>query len=77
MADTSTNNKVIVSGHVEERRGIFHIFLSWTDFAGNRQRKSISTGLQVKRNKKRAEDMLHEAKKDQEALLEKMPRLDN
>jgi len=76
MADTSTS-KVKVSGHLEERRGIFRIMLTWTDMAGNRGRKSISTGLPVRGNKKRAEDMLIDVKKEQAAKLKKMPRLDN
>ena len=77
MADTSTNKKITVSGHLEERRGIYRIILSWTDYAGNRKRKSVPTGLAVKGNKKRAEDMLHEVRKDYEALLKGQPRLDN
>ncbi len=76
MADTSTS-KIKVSGHVEEVRGIFHIKLSWVDEAGNRGRKSISTGLPVRGNKKRAEDMLRDIKKEQEAALKRQPRLDN
>jgi integrase len=76
MADSSTS-KVRVSGHIEEVRGIFHIKLNWVDEAGNRGRKSISTGLPVKRNKKHAEDMLIEMKKEQEAALKNLPRLDN
>ena len=77
MAETSTNKKIKISGHLEEVRGIFHIKLTWTDETGNRGRKSISTGLTVKGNRKRAEDMLYEVKKEQEALLKGMPRLDN
>jgi integrase len=77
MAETSITKKIIVSGHVEERRGILSIILSWTDEAGNRKRKSIPTGLAVKGNRKKAEDMMYEAKKEQEALLKDIPRLDN
>ena len=66
-----------ISGHLEEVRNIFHIKLTWTDGAGNRGRKSISTGLAVKGNRKRAENMLYEVKKEQEALLKNAPRLDN
>ena len=77
MADTSTTKKIMVSGHLQERRGIYRIILSWTDEAGNRQRKSVPTGLAVKGNKKKAETMLSEAKKEHEAILLRMPRLDN
>jgi len=76
MADTSTNKKVTVSGHLEDVRGIFHIKLTWNDKMGNRGRKSISTGLAVKGNRKRAEDMLYEVKKEQEAIVKGMPGID-
>jgi len=76
MADTSTNKKIKVSGHIEERNGIFYMFLSWTDATGKRGRKAISTRLTVKGNKGRAEDMLYKAKKEQEALLKDMPSSD-
>ena len=76
MADTSTSKKITVSGHLQERYGLFRILLSWTDATGNRQRKSISTGLAVKGNKKRAEDMLRDVKKEHEALLKGAPTLE-
>ena len=76
MADHQTRN-IKVSGHLSEVRGIFHIKLTWIDEVGNRGRKSISTGLTVKANKKKAEDMLYDARKEQEALLKNQPRLDN
>jgi integrase len=72
MAETSTK-KIKVSGHLEEVRGIFHIKLSWTDQKGKRGRKSISTELAVKGNKGRAENILSEIKKEQEAKLKNMP----
>ena len=77
MAESFTNKKIKVSGHVEERRGILRIILSWVDETGNRKRKSISTGYAVKGNRKKAENMMYEAKKEQAALLENMPRLDS
>jgi len=77
MADTSTNKKITVSGHLEDVRGIFHIKLTWIDGAGKRGRKSVTTGLAVKGNRKRAEDMMMGVRKEQEALLKNMPRLDN
>ena len=77
MADASTNKKIKVSGHLDERRGNFLIVLNWIDEAGNRERKSVATGLAVKGNKGRALDLLYETKKEQEALLINMPRSDN
>ena len=77
MAETSTNKKIKVSGHLEDVRGIFQIKLTWTDQKGNRGRKSISTGLAVKGNKGRAENMLYKAKKEQETLLINMPEIEH
>ena len=64
---------VQVSGHLEDRRGIYHMMLNWTDKHGKRGRKSMSTGLVVKGNKKRAEDMLRTAKKEIEEQLKSAP----
>ena len=58
MADHPQQERIVVSGHIAEVRGIYHMKLSWTDFNAKRCRKSESTGLAVKGNKKRAEDML-------------------
>jgi len=73
MAD-HLQTPINVSGHLEDRRGIFHIMLSWKDENGKRNRKSISTGLILKGNKKRAEEMLRKAKEDQETKLMEGPR---
>ena len=73
MAEHLQSKKISVSGHLSEVRGIYHIKLSWTDETGKRGRKSISTGLPVKGNKKRAEDMLYEARKEQELILSENP----
>ena len=69
--------KIKVSGHIEERRGIFQIVLSWTDKNGARGRQSISTGLPIKGNKKRAEEMLAQTRKEKKELLTNMPDLDS
>jgi len=66
MAEHLRKERIKVSGHIEEVRGIFHIKLSWTDETGKRCRKSISTGLAAKGNKKRAEDMMSEVRKEHE-----------
>jgi integrase len=52
------HKKIKVAGHLEEKRGIFQMALSWKLPDGTRDRKSLSTGLPVKGNKKRAEAML-------------------
>lgn len=61
----------MVAGHPREKRGYFHIVLSYTDENGHRKTPSKSTGLPVKGNKKRAEAMLMEARKEMEAELER------
>ena len=66
-----------VSGHLEDIRGYYHMILSWTDKYGNRDRKSISTGLTVKGNKKRAEEMLRTARREKQELLTNMPDVDD
>ena len=69
--------EIRVSGHLTDRDGVWYIKLSWTDRAGTRGRKSISTKLPVKANKKRAEELLRKEKKDQEALLRALPQQDS
>ena len=63
MADKSTlqHSKEVysmVAGHLREKRGYYHIVLSYTDENGHRKTPSKTTGLTVKGNKKRAEAML-------------------
>lgn len=62
----------MVAGHLRERRGIYQIVLSYTDENGKRQTPSKSTGLPVKGNKRRAEAMLQEARKEKELELERL-----
>jgi len=67
------NKPIKVSGHLEERRGYFHVALNWVDHDGKRCRKSISTKLPVKGNKKRAEELMQQAKREYQSLLSNMP----
>lgn len=50
----------MVAGHLQEKNGIFYMVLSYPDTSGKRKSKWISTGLSVKGNKKKAEQMLME-----------------
>ena len=77
MAEHLQSQKIKVSGHLIDKRGIWHMKLSWVTPSGSRERKSISTGLPVKGNKTSALDMLSEAKKKQKALLKDMPHEQN
>ena len=54
----------MVAGHLREKNGTFQIVLSFNDALGNRKTKSISTGLPIKGNKKRAEALLMEARQN-------------
>ena len=60
----------MVAGHLREKRGYYHMVLSYTDENGKRQTPSKSTGLPVKGNKKRAEALLMQARKEKEAELQ-------
>ena len=79
-----TSKKIKVTGHLEKRKStsskdkgqFFRMMLAWTDESGKRQRKSITTGLPAKGNKTKAEDMLRDAIKEREALLNNMPGVD-
>ncbi len=52
----------MVSGHLREKSGYYHIVLNYVDETGKRVSKWMSTGLKTKGNKKRAEQMLLETK---------------
>lgn len=58
-----------VAGHLEEKRGVYQMSLSWRSPDGKRERKSISTGLPAKGNKKRAEAMLMALRQEYEEEL--------
>ena len=54
----------MVTGHLRERNGYFHMILNYKDMSGKRQTKSIGTGLPIKGNKKRAEELLLKTRKE-------------
>ena len=54
----------MVAGHLREQNGYFQMILSWKGSDGKRKSKSISTGLPVKGNKKRAEAILLKTRKE-------------
>ena len=70
----------MTAGHLREQNGIYQIVLSWQDDCGKRKTKSVSTGLPIKGNKRRAEALLSEAresfdpKKKLEDALKPRPR---
>jgi integrase len=57
----------MVSGHLQEKNGYFHMVLNLKDDSGKRMKKWITTGLPIKGNKKKAEQMLIETRQSYEA----------
>jgi len=66
MAGHLQTKPISVSATLAQIRGIFHVKLTWIDGMGERGRKSVTTGLTVKGNRKRAEDKMYEIKKEYE-----------
>jgi integrase len=62
------DRRIKVTGHLEEKRGIYQIVLNWKE-NGKRCRKGFSTRLPIKSNKKKAEAMLRKACDEQEEFL--------
>ncbi|MEA4925714.1 MAG: hypothetical protein VB084_10420 [Syntrophomonadaceae bacterium] len=54
----------MVTGHLREKNGYFQMILTYKDMNGKRQTKSVSTGLPVKGNKKRAETLLWKTRQE-------------
>ena len=54
----------MVAGHLQKKKGLFYIVLNYAAQNGKRKNKWIATGLPVKGNKKKAEEMLIEARKN-------------
>ena len=52
----------MIAGHLQEKKGLYYMVLSYKDKSGKRISKWMPTGLPVKGNKKRAEDMLMAAR---------------
>jgi len=61
----------MVAGRLQEKKNYYYIVLSFKDETGKHKTKWISTGLPVKGNKKRAEDLLLDARKNFEIVQEK------
>ena len=61
----------MVAGHLREKRGIYHMVLSYVDENGKRVTPTKSTGLPVKGNKKRAEALLNDWRKSEEIAIER------
>lgn len=59
----------MVAGHLREKRGYYHIVLSYKDENGERKTTQKSTGLPLKGNKKNAEELLIKARQEMYAEL--------
>lgn len=66
----------MVAGHLREKRGTYHIVLNYLDVEGKRHTKWISTGLPVKNNKKKAEELLQKARMEFVPGLERVIQSD-
>ncbi len=54
----------MVAGHLQEKNGNYYMVVNYHDAAGERKTKWFPTGLPVKDNKKKAEKMLMELRKE-------------
>lgn len=54
----------MVAGHLQEKNGLYYMVVSFPDVAGKRKTKWFSTGLPIKGNKKKAEKMLMDLRKE-------------
>ena len=54
----------MVAGHLQEKNGLYYMVVSYPDVAGKRKTKWFSTGLPIKGNKKKAEKMLMDLRKE-------------
>lgn len=54
----------MVAGHLQEKNGNYYMVVNYHDAAGERKMKWFPTGLPVKDNKKKAEKMLMELRKE-------------
>ena len=52
----------MVAGHLQGKKGLYYIVLSYSDREGKRKTKWLPTGLSIKGNKKKAEALLLEAR---------------
>ena len=59
----------MVAAHLRDKRGIYHMILSYTNEEGKRVSRSKTTGLPVKGNKKRAEALLSQWRQEIEDSL--------
>ena len=54
----------MVAGHLREKGGHYYAVLNYTDYQGKRKSKWIATGLTIKGNKKQAEAILMDARRN-------------
>lgn len=54
----------MVAGHLRKQNGIYQIILNYKESGGKRKTKSISTGLPVKGNARKAEQMLQKVRQE-------------
>ena len=60
----------LIAGHLQEKKGYFYVVLNIENEDGNRTPKWFKTGLPVKGNKKRAERMLNDMRREYTGIQE-------
>ena len=59
-----------MTAHLYEKRGLWHIVLVYTNAQGKRAQKWINTNLTIKGNNRRAKQMMNQAIREWEPVLE-------
>ncbi|MBP2028120.1 integrase [Acetoanaerobium pronyense] len=59
----------MIAGHLQEKKGLYYVVLSYKDNQNKRKTKWISTKLPIKNNKKRAEQILTDYKIKYDTIL--------
>ena len=54
----------MVAGHLQIKNGTYYMVINYVDDKGNRKQKWIPTKLKIKNNKKRAQEMLEETRRN-------------
>ena len=60
----------MVAGHLREKNGYWHMVITYRDEMGNRKERSFTTHLKAKGNRRRAEEMLFEKRRQITADLD-------
>lgn len=68
-----TGGNTMITGYLQKKKDMFYVVLHLNDAEGKLKKKWISTGLHVKGNKKKAEALLFEIKKEYDVNPKSVP----